>query len=360
MKRFHYKNDWDLNLGRSGMKPEREQHHRWEWKRGQAREREKTDWQVHLTALPDKGQGVLSVPDRAPFMVIILSSSGIYKWSLFYSLYFSVLLYCLQWVCISFIIRENKDTSKLKLEIEQILDWRAFFSGIPGLLTPSSGTMPRLQVDPPWDRWHHSVHCPLQALEVCHTWAFLTSQDELFPFLTLWYPHLLLCYDSVKPSLSLPPSRFTSSQFFLPGPLKPLCHHTLNPLLLQPSKHSSMVLTEILLSEGRTLIFSCPMCQEAGKWFGHLPPSPLPPIGYNTFFLWCPKQLLPAQLQHLSECPSHLLISQSHGFLHSKSHLLLHLLPFSTSSISSPSRILLPSRTVPVLKSFIIAFDSLA
>lgn len=138
VKWFHYKNDWNLHLERSGTKPEREQHHRWEWKRGQAREKEKTDWQVHFRALTNKGQGILSEPDRALLTVIILFPSGIYKWSLFYSLYFPVILYCLQWVRISFRVRENKATSKLKFEIGQILDWRAFFSGFQCLLTSST------------------------------------------------------------------------------------------------------------------------------------------------------------------------------------------------------------------------------
>lgn len=42
---------------------------------------------------------------------------------------------------------------------------------------------PRLLVSS--DCWHHLVPCPVQALELCHTWAFLASQDQLFPFRTL-------------------------------------------------------------------------------------------------------------------------------------------------------------------------------
>lgn len=37
---------------------------------------------------------------------------GVYNWSLFYSSYFSVLPYFVQWIYISFIIREKRDTWK--------------------------------------------------------------------------------------------------------------------------------------------------------------------------------------------------------------------------------------------------------
>lgn len=222
------------------MKPEREQHHKWEWKRGQAREREKTDWQVHFRALTDKGQGVLSVPDRALFTVIILSPSGIYKWSLFYSLYFSVLLYCLQWVCISFIIRENKATSKLKFEIEQILDWRAFFSGFQCLLTPWTGLGDKSvilcrQVDPPWVSNILRSLTPFCAMScagprsMSHLRLFDIS-GRIFILYSLVSSSMAVPWIRQTASLSL--SWFTPSQFFLPGPLKPLCHHTPNPLLL--------------------------------------------------------------------------------------------------------------------------------
>ena len=64
-----------------------------------------------------------------------ITSLWVYNWSLFYSSYFSVLPYFVQWIYISFIIREKRDTSK-----EKILDYRAFFSGfwpLTILLTPS-------------------------------------------------------------------------------------------------------------------------------------------------------------------------------------------------------------------------------
>ena len=67
-------------------------------------------------------------------------------------------------------------------------------------------TNPRLLVSS--DHWHHVVQWPVQALEVCHTWGFLASQNQQFPSLTLVSSAFAIANKSLSFSLSpsLPPS----------------------------------------------------------------------------------------------------------------------------------------------------------
>ena len=147
-----------------------------------------------------------------------ITSLWIYNWSLFYSSYFSVLPYFVQWIYISFVIREKKILQRTDTGLQGIFLWVLTIDNSlrPALTLRGSQWSfcrqsldkngPKSQVAGIFRSLTPSGSGPVQALEMCHTWGFLASQNQLFPSLTLVSSAFAIASKSLSLSPSLPPS----------------------------------------------------------------------------------------------------------------------------------------------------------